>query len=292
MSLTVVAIVITSTFMHAGWNIIARYDRSEEAFYKKMLIVMMAAGFLPAAVSEYLTRSIPPVAWGFVLGSGTSAAIYLFSLARAFSKSDFTVVYPVARSIPVIFIAIVDVLRGRVLTAAGWAGIFLVAAGCVLVPLRSIRDISPGKYLNRASLWMLLAALGTVGYTTFDKFAAEIVQAGPATAARYGYVYFTISFFPYIALQRGFHHQEVSPARSRWKLAIPAAVLSFGAYWLILWAYQLSPQASYIVAFRQFSIVIGSLMAFLIYKESGVGIRLTGAVLITAGLILIGIWGS
>lgn len=72
---------------------------------------------------------------------------------------------------------------------------------------------------------------------------------------------------------------------------MPAAVLSFGAYWLILWAYQLSPQASYIVAFRQFSIVIGSLMAFLIYKEKGVGIRLTGAVLITTGLVLIGVWG-
>lgn len=138
MSLTVIAIVITSTFMHAGWNIIARYDRSEEAFYNQMLVVMIVAGFIPAAISEYLTRSIPPVAWAFVFGSGTSAAIYLFSLARAFSKSDFTVVYPVARSIPVLFIALIDVLRSRNLTSAGWAGILLVAAGCVLVPLRTI----------------------------------------------------------------------------------------------------------------------------------------------------------
>jgi uncharacterized membrane protein len=60
---------------------------------------------------------------------------------------------------------------------------------------------------------------------------------------------------------------------------------------LILWAYQLSPYASYIVAFRQFSIVIGAIMAFIIYKEQGVAVRLTGALFITAGLVLIAGWG-
>ena len=45
------------------------------------------------------------------------------------------------------------------------------------------------------------------------------------------------------------------------------------------------------VSFRQFSIVIGSLLAFLIYKEQGIGVRLSGALLITSGLIMIGVWG-
>lgn len=290
-SVFVVGIVIVSTFMHAGWNLLARYDRSEEAFYKKMLIAIIAVGFLPAVISEIITRSLTPLAWACVLGSGTSAALYLFSLARAFEASDFTVVYPVARSIPVLFLAFIDVFRGRYLTQLGWVGIVLVAAGCALVPLRSFGDVSLSKYLNRASLWMVLAAAGTVGYTFLDKVAAEIVQQGPGTAARYGYIYFTVSFLPYIALQRGFRKQHTTNNAAGWRLAVPAAALSFGAYWLILWAYQLSPYASYIVAFRQFSIVIGSLLAFLIYKEQGIGVRLSGALLITSGLIMIGVWG-
>ena len=291
MSITVIAIVLASTFMHAAWNLLARYDRSEEDFYNKMLLTIIVAGFLPAVISEYLTRSIPPLAWACVVGSGTSAGVYLFSLARAFASSDFTVVYPVARSIPVIFIAIIDVLRGRHLTAAGWAGIVLVAVGCALVPLLSFKDVSLSKYFNRASLWMFIAALGTIGYTFFDKIAAEVVQAGPDTAARYGYIYFAISFFPYLVLQRGFYSPDRKKVKTGWRLAIPAAVLSFGAYWLILYAYQLIPNASYIVAFRQFSIVIGSVLAFLIYKEQGIGMRLSGAALITTGLVLIGVWG-
>jgi len=241
--------------------------------------------------SELVTRSLTPTAWWCVGGSGICAGVYLFFLARAYEVADFTVVYPVARSLPVIFIAVADVLRGRLLTGWGWLGILLVAGGCVLVPLQSFWDFSLRKYFNRASLWMLFTALGTVGYTLLDKIAAEVVQQGPDTAARYGYFYFAISFFPYLGLMK-FTKSETRPTDPKdWKLAILAAVFGFGAYWLILWAYQLSPFASYIVAFRQFSIVIGAVFAFLIYKEQGVAVRLSGAALITIGLVLIAIWG-
>lgn len=140
---------------------------------------------------------------------------------------------------------------------------------------------------------MLLTALGTIGYTYLDKIAAEVVQQSPATAARYGYVYFAISFIPYSLFLKFSHptSPKERPNPKGWKLAVPAAILSFGAYWLILWAYQLSPYASYIVAFRQFSIVIGSAVALTFYRESGLAVRLSGALLITAGLILIAVLG-
>jgi drug/metabolite transporter (DMT)-like permease len=289
----VIALIAVSTFMHAGWNLLARYDRSESAFYNKMLIVTILVGFIPAVFSEITTHSLTTKAWLCVIGSGFSAGMYLFFLARAYEASDFTVVYPVARSLPVIFIAFADVMRGRYLTGFGWAGILLVASGCVLVPLRSFRDISPQKYFNRASLWMLFAAMGTVGYTLLDKIAAEVVQQGPGTAARYGYMYFALSYIPYVLM---FHYfkprgRAANSIASGWKLAVPAAFLSFGAYWLILWAYQLSPFASYIVAFRQFSIVIGAVFAFVIYKEEGIAVRLIGASLMTSGLVLIAALG-
>ena len=291
MSLFVIFIIICSTFMHAGWNLLARYNRAERDFYFKMLVIMIVTGFVPAVWSELVTRSLTPTAWWCVLGSGFSAGLYLFFLARAYEESDFTVVYPVARSLPVIFVAFIDVLRGRELTVFGWLGILMVAAGCVFVPLRSFRDFSLGNYFNRASLWMFFAALGTVGYTTLDKIAAEVVQQGPATAARYGYIYFAVSFFPYLGFMKLSRPVVVKDSSQDWKIAVLAALFGFGAYWLILWAYQLSPYASYIVAFRQFSIVIGALLAFIIYKEQGVAVRLSGAVMITLGLVLIALLG-
>ncbi|HLE16570.1 MAG TPA: hypothetical protein VI776_17645 [Anaerolineales bacterium] len=289
MSPFVIAIVLASTFMHAGWNLIARYERSESQVYKKMLIFIGLVGFLPAVISEWLTRSMTPLAWYCVLGAGICAGFYLFFLGKAFESSDFTIVYPIARSLPVIFIAAIDTARGRLLTPFGWLGILLVAIGCTLVPLQTFGDISLKHYFNRTTLLVLLTALGTVGYTVLDKVAAEVVMSGPATAARYGYFYFLISFFPYILLLHFFGNNKNNHAS--WRISIPVAILGFAAYWLILWAYQLTPYAGYVYAFRQFSIVIGAVLAFMIYKERGVAVRMTGALLITAGLIIIGLLG-
>jgi drug/metabolite transporter (DMT)-like permease len=277
--------------MHASWNLLARFEHSERDFYLKMLLVIIVLGFIPALVSEYLTHSMTTVAWFCVVGSGICAGIYLYFLARAYESSDFSIVYPVARALPVVFVAFGDVLRGRYLTTAGWVGVFLVAAGVIFVPLQSFRSISWKSYLNWTSLWMFLAAMGTVGYTMLDKTAAETVQQSPATAARYGYFYFAVSIVPYLLLLKIYKGKEEILEPTSWKLAAPAAILSFAAYWLILYAYQLVPYAGYIVAFRQISIIIGAALAFVIFKERGVGVRLTGAFLIAVGLILIAGWG-
>jgi drug/metabolite transporter (DMT)-like permease len=288
----VIAIVIASTFMHAGWNLLARYSGSEGEFYKQMLVITLIVGFLPAVISELLTGSMTRLAWICVIASGTCAAFYLFGLARAFDLSDFTIVYPVARALPVIIIAIIDVLRGRYLSPLGWMGIILVVVGSVLIPQQRFGDFQLRNYLNIAVLWMIVAAFGTVGYTVLDKIAAEVVQSGPATAARYGYFYFAISFFPYMLLMRTVKTDHGTRHNHSWFLSGIGAVLGFGAYWLILWAFQLSQVTSYIVAFRQFSIVIGAILGFIIFKEQGVYVRISGAILITLGLIVIGFWGG
>jgi len=292
MSPFVVALVLCSAFMHACWNLLGRWQRDETVFFRRMLIVIVSIGFAPAILSETLTHSLTLKAWACVAGSGFFCALYLFSLARAYGSSDFTIVYPVARALPVFFVGIGDVLRGRYPTAIGWIGMSLVISGCFLVPLRSFGGFTVHSYLNRTTLWLLLTAVGTVGYTLLDKVASEVVKRGPATAARYGYMFFLISFIAYTMFL------EISRPRRKfsnsvgWKIPIFAACLMFGAYWLVLWAYQLCQHASYILAFRQFSIIIAVILAFAIYKELGLVVRLAGAFMITSGLVLIGLWGS
>ena len=111
--------------------------------------------------SELVTRSLTTVAWWCVLGSGFCAAAYLFALARAYETSDFTVVYPLASSLPVIFVAIADVLRGQILDPMGLGGDPCSSrSAALLVPLSSFTDIHLKNYLNRASVWVLLAAMG------------------------------------------------------------------------------------------------------------------------------------
>lgn len=288
-----IALVIFSAFMHAGWNLMARRYMAEPAFFfSRMVLVIVSVGFVPAAVSEILTRSLSPMAWLCVLGSGFCCGVYFFCLARAYASADFTTVYPVSRALPVFLVGIGDVLRGRYPTELGWVGMLLVISGCFLAPLYSFRDFHARSYFNRQILWMLLTALATVGYTLLDKVASEVVLQGPGTAARYEYVFFLVSYLAYSGFLRMFQRGRNLSTPPGWGITFFAAFLSFGAYWLVLWAYQLSQHASYIVAFRQFSIVIGVISAFAIYKEKGLFVRLLGTFLITSGLLLIGLWGG
>ena len=292
MSPLAIGLVLISACTHAGWNLLARQRRSEMAFFVRMLTMIMIAGFLPVVISETTTRSLPARAWFCLAGSGLCGGLYLFSLAQAYRASEFTVVYPVARALPVLLVGLGDVLRGRFLTPTGWLGLTLVVTGCFLTPLYSLHDFAVSRYFQLSVLWMFLAALGTVGYSLFDKVASEVVLAGPATAGRYCYVFFFCSGTVFLSLKWLTSVGDCKANPVAWKRPVVGAVCFFSSYWLVLWAYQLSQHASYVVAFRQFSIVIGVVAAFAIYKERGVAVRMIGMVLITVGLILVGLLGN
>lgn len=292
MSPLAIGLILISACTHAGWNLLARQQRSEMAFFVRMLTIIIIAGFLPVMISESMTRSLSAKAWLCLSGSGLCGGLYLYSLATAYNSADFTIVYPAARALPVLLIGLGDVLRGRFLTLPGWLGLTLVVAGCFLTPHHSFREFSIRRYFHRSVLWILLAALGTVGYSLLDKVASEVVLTGPATAGRYCYVFFLFSgvvlmLLRWITISSGCENSSVG-----WQGPVIGAICFFGSYWLVLWAYQLGRHASYVVAFRQFSIVIGVVIAFVIYKERGVGVRILATVLITIGLVLVGLLGN
>jgi drug/metabolite transporter (DMT)-like permease len=279
--------------MHAGWNLLARHQKAEVLFFERMLLILAMAGFIPVGLSEYFALSLSPTAWLCAAGSGACFGVYFYCLARAYSQSDFTAIYPITRALPVLFITFGDVARGRLPSPLGGVGILLVAAGCFLAPLKSIREFHPRRYVNRHAVWIVVTALATVGFTMLDKIASEALrQTGAATAARYGYMLYLIACLTYFGIATWFGESEKERGALSWVTPVLGGCLTFGGYWLVLWAYQMTRHATYVFSFRQFSIVIGVLLAFRIYREKGIFVRLTGTALITAGIVLIAVWGK
>jgi drug/metabolite transporter (DMT)-like permease len=283
-------LIIISTFMHAAWNISAKSRKEKRLFFRRMLGFVAAAGFLPAVASELYTESMPPAAWLYCAGSGAFCGSYFYFLARSYESSDFTVAYPVARALPVLLIAVGDALRGMPPTILASAGLLMVAAGCLLAPLESFKEIKLRRYFNKGSFFILLTAAGTVGYSLLDKIAQEAVSPGHASAFRYGYFFYLFTFLAYI-LYPVKHKTRENSTRVNLRTPYLCGAVAFISYSLILWAYQLTEQASYVVAFRQFSIVIGVLAGLHIFREKGMAVRLAGSLLLTAGLVLIAIKG-
>ncbi len=173
----------------------------------------------------------------------------------------------------------------------------------MISPLRRVREFSVGHYINRGAFWLLLGALGTVAYTLSDNVAASMIPAGPVSAARYGYLFFTGAAATYLLLtglvgdsRRG---SRADPAVSgttagsgSWcRVALPLALANYSAYWLVLWAYQLTDKLGYLVGFRQFGIVLGVIVGAGLFKEGGNRIRIPAACMIFVGLVVVKLWG-
>jgi len=290
-----ILLVLLATVMHAAWNLLVRAKRVEAACFWRMHLAVIVLGG-PAALAA-LTGVWPLPAWDgtvilCVAASGVCCGFYFFCLARAYGAGDFTTVYPAARAMPVLVVAAADAFRGRHPTAAGWIGMVFVAAGCFLVPLHSIREFRLARYLNRATLWILGAAAGTVGYSLIDKIAQEHIPRGPASASLYCYWFYVCSGLALALFFRLAGHKLPRPAGLGWVVPTAAGALSFASYAIILCVYQFTSRASYVVALRQFSIVIGVVAGFALFREPGRFVRTAGACVITGGLVLLAVWGK
>ena len=286
-----ILMVLISTVMHAGWNLLAKRGYSQIAFFQRMFVLIAIVGLLPWTVGQWFVEPLAPKVWLCAVGAGVCSGIYCLGLALAYKQAEFTVVYPVARALPVLALGVIDVLRSRYPTLLGWVGMSFVACGCLAAPLRTWSDFAWSRYSNRASRAMLLASLGTIGYSLIDKIAAETIQQGPASAAVYGYVLFVVIWLTFAGTLKLCRRPSSSSVLQAWPTAGLGAVMCFSAYWLVLWAYQITERVSYVVAFRQFSIVIGVGLAILLLKERARTVRILATALITIGLVMISMRG-
>jgi drug/metabolite transporter (DMT)-like permease len=223
--------------------------------------------------------------WGYLIVAGIFQAIYYLGLTQGYRHGDFTIVYPIARSLPVLLVAVGDVARGRAPSLVAWLGMILVSIGCLMIPLESWRGFSLGRYWNRAMLWAVVTAISIVGYTITDKIAADFITPGPWAAARYGIYEAAASAVVYWFILKAMGRSTLDqPGLASWGWSAVAAMGVFGAYWLILWSYQLAFQASYVVALRQLSIVIGVALGAWFLREAAPLLRLSAACVIVIGV--------
>jgi len=284
-------LALSSAGLHAGWNLLVRGERDSD-FFLRIPAVIAVLGLGPALLAEAGGAGILATGWRYIPIAGTFQAVYYLGLTRGYRSGDFTVVYPVARAAPVLLVALADMVRGHPPTLIGWLGLVLVTGGCVLTPHESLHHLNLARYKSRTTLWIAVTALGTVGYTVVDSAAAGALPPGLGTAVRYHVFEASFSLPAYwvilATLRQPIRYTGGWPA---WKLPALAAIFLFSSYTLMLWAYQLTAHTSYVVAVRQFSIVIGVAGAALLFREPAPGFRASMALIITSGVLCIG-WGG
>ena len=296
MSTSVLLLILVSTFFHAGWNLLFKHDGTGGAFIRRLLTVICVLGAIPSLLAEIFVGPLLIHIWMYLaVSGGVCCSLYLVGLIRAYGSSDFTIAYPVSRALPVLAITLAELPLGRLPTPGGWLGLMMVMIGCLMAPMTTLRDFRPATWFNRPMLWILLAAMGTVGYTLIDDLGAarmvELELDSGLSAMRYCYYYFTASLIGLLLISRATQSDRANAKAIGWLRPTVAGVMCLSSYGLILWAYQLTDHTSYVIAGRQLSIVIGVVLAFVVFGEPGRVIRFAAALLITAGVVAIRLGG-
>jgi drug/metabolite transporter (DMT)-like permease len=166
---TVVALVLASALVHAGWNALLKRNREPETAAVAMMTTCMV---FTNAIALAVGSPIPPgraLAWS--VGSGLFEAGYLVALARAMSSAPLSVVYTIARggALVVVWPVSVAVLNERA-SALGVAGVALVMVGLAFAASSPKKPDAP-KTSTAGIVWALLAAFFIAGYLLFYKVA-------------------------------------------------------------------------------------------------------------------------
>lgn len=275
MEITVFLAVIAAAFMHASWNLLVKLklDRFLSLFLLQTLMGLMGAAML-CLFAWPSKASIP-----YALVSGLLHTGYNIFLARSYRKGDLSQVYPIARgTAPLLTLLVTWLVTHEQVNPLTAVGIGVLVTGIWLVAVGKSKSL----HLDRTTLFF---ALGTsvfiAAYTVVDGLG------GRASGAASGYtatVFMLDAAFLGVAgvYMRGTGiFREVAPY---WKSGIAGALLSAGAYWIVIWAMTKAPIAA-VAALRETSILFVILMSAKFLQESLSWGRILGGVLVVLGAV-------
>ncbi|SJZ77263.1 EamA-like transporter family protein [Oceanospirillum multiglobuliferum] len=290
--------MIISACLHAGWNLIGKKQSPSQAFF------MLSTLFGVLILSPWLLwvwQRLPALSepfWLWLLLSGFFQAIYVSGLAWAYEKGDLSLSYPLARALPVAFVPLVYwfIFQQSHLQLYHFLALSLIILGAILTPLTHIRDWRWQYYYQPTMLFVLLAALGTTGYSIVDGIAVQtLTQASQMTAYEAGATYVLLQGMSCLlwlapwALSQSKQRQQAYLLLTKPLWAIAAGIFIMLTYLLILASFALVDEVSFVVAFRQISIPIGVLASIIWLQERLSVVRGVAVGLMFCGVVLISI---
>jgi len=291
-------LIVASASLHAVWNLIAKKNHMTIAFYA-VICTTAALGWLH--VQFWTPVKVLALSGQFYLLTLASvlcdALLYSYGLKKTYEAMEMATAYPIMRATPILLTAFFTAMFGLG-QPVGWLarlGFVVVFIGAMLMPLKSMSDFQPSRYLTWGMVYVLIAACGTTGYTIFDSEAQAALRkcvpeiAKPITSLTYynvrGILLSTTLWVCVLC-----NAKERASALSFWRernwRPVCAGVCASLTYVLVLLAMNYVTNVSYVQVFRQLGLPLGMLGGILVLKEKVPPIKWAGVALIVIGLAL------
>jgi len=278
-------LLLVAAVLHASWNLFVKRAKEKQVFTWWALVVG-AICFTPLLV---ISLPLPLKIWPYVAASALMEAIYYVGLTYAYGIGDFSLVYPLARGAAPAFLLIwATFFLGEHPHIGGLIGLALLLLGLTVVggaAWWSQRKIAVPSM--KGTIVALATAFCISIYTAIDGAAVRLVSSLPYTVLVLGLNAALI--MPLLLLRYG-SRAVVVEWRTNWLRIILVGILMLASYALVLHVYSFA-RVSYAGAIREISIVIAALIGWRWLGEGFGAIRLVGAALIFAGILVIAIAG-
>ena len=272
----VVALVLVAALLHASWNAVVKSDSDRLV---SMGLVMLAGAVLGLAVVPF----VPPletVAWPYLATSVLVHNFYYFFLLKAYRWGELSHVYPIARGLGPLLVAL---LSGRVV---GEHLAFHETAGVLLVSF-GIASLAFGHGLPRGHEWRpvvyaVLTGVTISAYTIADGLGARHAGSAFSYIAWLNLVEGPWVFLFAVVVRRG---SIVLYLRRSWWRGLAGGVVATIGYGIAIWALSLGAMA-HVAALRETSVIFAAAMGTLLLGERFGRRRIIAASLVATGLVL------
>ena len=270
MPASALALALGAAVLHATWNALLARSRDVRAATTVALVVGVLL-FAPVAVATWRVEA-EAIPW--ITASAVLELAYFLLLARAYQRSDLSLVYPIARGTAPVLVLAGATLAGAALGA--WQALGVVSVGVGIVLVRGVR----GPVDRRGVVLSVAIAALIAGYTLVDKEGIE-------HASTFAYLELVLAPVAVVALVLQLATQGTERTRAAVTGApVLAGALSFVAYGLALAALELASAAA-VAAVRETGILFAVGFGAIALRERVGAARAAGAALVVAGVALV-----
>ena len=262
--------------LHAGWNLAVKQVDGDR-FLALWGQFVVAGGV--ALVGLVAVGGIPAAGYPWAALTGLVHIPYCAFLARAYARSEFSLVYPVARGGGAMLAAIGGVvLLHDHLSAAGVLAIAVVAGGLVLLAGRS-------GWAQLADAAIVAVAIGV--YSTADARGVRATHTVAYALATFASIGVAVTVF---GLASGRGPALRTAARSGWRRYVVIGLCAGLTYSMGVAAFRLAP-VGYVTALRESSVLLAAVIGWRHLGERAGPRRVVAALAVVTGLVLLVVAG-
>ena len=216
--------------------------------------------------------------------------IYKLTMALAYERAAYTVVYPIVRGTgPAITVIAASLVFSENFTALQWFGVLCLSGGILFIAVLNLRqETLDASAVKLGIMWALMGGLMVAVYTTFGAYS---IRQSPDPFTFLAWFFFITALdFPFIAWWR-YRRMENPPALGPLNLrGFAGAVIAWFSFGGVMLATRISDVGEAAVL-RETSTVFAALIGWLILREKVGTVRILMMVLVALGAIIVEMGG-